>query len=187
MCKLQSRCQSELQLIWNSAEFKSTFKLTWKVVMDLFHLAPKSSWNENLSEHLQHKTVRQRYKGLHPSRFVSEPRCCSGSATVRFLSLSDGAPSANLTSHDLHFTPDKFPSLDPAKSHDEDLLFGHGGSLALSPSFLPALITSSTFLNSDFLGFVVFFLPCSSPSVAGVVFHLREEPSDSASSPNDTL
>lgn len=154
--------------------------------------SPKFSWNGNLTEHLRHEIVRQQYKCLHPVRFVSEPRSCSGCATVRFLSLSGGAQSANSTSlkqarrlakaswftlHARLVSPSG--SSRSSKSYDEDLLFGHGGSLTLShPSFLH----SSPFPHFWLQTFEFFFSPlrCS-------VSRWNKVLSDSASSLSDTL
>lgn len=184
MCKLQSRCQSELWATMHMEEhriqkhfqtdlqcrhgflfiFEPSSSDCWRTIANKLFF-PKFSWNGNLTEHLRHEIVRQQYKCLHPVRFVSEPRSCSGCATVRFLSLSGGAQSANSTSlkqarrlakaswftlHARRVSPSG--SSRSSKSYHEDLLFGHGGSLTLShPSFLH----SSPF--PDF--WVLFFSP----------------------------
>lgn len=62
-------------------------------------------------------------------------------------------PDVSAKPHDLHFTPGvPLPgSSHSSKSYDEDLLFGHGGSLTLSHlSFL---------LSSPSPHFGLFFLP----------------------------
>lgn len=129
------------------------------------------SWNGNLTEHLRHKKVRQRYKCLHPARFVSEPRSCSGCATVRFLSLSGGAQSANSTTlkqarrlakaswfalHARRVPPSWIQPL--FKVIWRGFIVWPRWLTHTFTSFLPALITFSTFLTSDrFL--TVFFPP----------------------------
>lgn len=145
------------------------------------------SWNGNLTEHLRHKKVRQRYKCLHPARFVSESFSqlfwlCDGEIFILIRRSSeckfDDAQTSQTSRQSLMIytsRPTRSPFLNPAALQSHMTRIYCLATVAHSHFHILPSCSHHLLHISDFRQiFDCVFSPCGTQSVAGVVLQLRK-------------